>query len=154
MLNEKKLGTTFLNKAVPSFLGCISHISQRNKTEFKLCSCAATHARRKRSLCYRKKFLRAKAPRNLAIVYSHSIVAGGLEVLSYSTLILDTIEVIYLLVLASFSNTLHVIFQFAAFYQIGQACFFHETLSQLPYLYNPVDIFPRCSPTFHVFQEN
>lgn len=76
------------------------------------------------------------------------------RVLSYSTLTLDKIEVIYLFVLASFLNTLHVTFRFVAFYQIGQACFFHETLSQLPYLYNPVDIFPRCSPTFHVFQEN
>ena len=88
------------------------------------------------------------------LLLQYSIVAGGLEVLSYSTLTLDKIEVIYLLVLASFLNTLHVTFRFVAFYQIGQACFFHETLSQLPYLYNPVDIFPRCSPTFHVFQEN
>lgn len=61
---------------------------------------------------------------------------------------------IYLLVFASFSNTPHVIFQDAAFYQIGQACFFHDTLSQPPYLYYPIDISPLFSPTFLVFNEN
>ena len=54
----------------------------------------------------------------------------------------------YSVVLASFSNTLYVIFQVAAFYQIWQACFFHDTLPQLLYLSYPVDIYPRCSPTF------
>ena len=62
------------------------------------------------------------------------LVAGGLDVLSYSTLILDKIEAIYLLVLASFLNTLHVTYRFVAFYQIGQACFSHDTSLPLPYL--------------------
>ena len=61
---------------------------------------------------------------------------------------------IYLFVFASFSNTPHVFFQVAAFYQIWQACFFHDSLSQLPDLYYPIDISPLCSPTFLVFKEN
>lgn len=55
--------------------------------------------------------------------------------------------IIYLFVLASFSNTPHVFFQVAAFYQIWQACVFHDTLSQLPYLWYPIDISPLRSPT-------
>lgn len=56
------------------------------------------------------------------------------RVLSYSTLTLDKIEVIYLFVLASFLNTLHVFFQSVVSYRIWQAYFFHDTLPQLPYL--------------------
>jgi len=58
---------------------------------------------------------------------------------------------IYLFVFASFSNTLSVFFQDAAYYQIWQASVFHETLSQLPGLWYPIDISPPCSPTFLVF---
>lgn len=65
-----------------------------------------------------------------------------------------SIQIIYLFVFASFSNTPHVFFQVAAFYQIWQASVFHETLSQLPDLWHPIDIFPLCSPTFLVFKEN
>jgi hypothetical protein len=61
---------------------------------------------------------------------------------------------IYLFVFASFSNTPHVFFQFAAFYQIWQAYVFHDTLSQLSDLWYPIDISPLCSPTFLVFKEN
>ena len=64
------------------------------------------------------------------------------------------IHTIYLFVLASFSNTQHVFFQFAAFYQIWQACFFHDILTQLSCLWYPIDISPRYSPTFLVFKEN
>jgi hypothetical protein len=32
--------------------------------------------------------------------------------------------------------------------------FFHDTLSQLPYLCYPIDIYPLCSPTFLVLKEN
>ena len=56
--------------------------------------------------------------------------------------------IIYLFVFASFSNTPHGFFQVASFYQIWQASVFHETLSQLPDLWYPNDIFPLCSPTF------
>ena len=66
----------------------------------------------------------------------------------------ETKHIIYLFVFASFSNTPHAIVQVAAFYQIWQASVFHETLSQLPYLWYPIDIFPLCSPTFLVFKEN
>jgi hypothetical protein len=61
---------------------------------------------------------------------------------------------INLFVFVSFSNTLHVFFQDASFYQIWQAYVFHETLSQLPDLCNPIDISPLCSPTFLIFKEN
>lgn len=64
------------------------------------------------------------------------------------------IHIIYLFVFAFFSNTPHEFFQVAAFYQIWQASVFHETLSQLPDLWHPIDIFPICSPTFLVFKEN
>lgn len=53
-----------------------------------------------------------------------------------------------------FSNTPHVIVQVFAFYQIWQASVFHETLPQLPDFWNPIDIFPLCSPTFLVLKEN
>lgn len=62
--------------------------------------------------------------------------------------------IIYLFVFASFSNTPHANFQFAAFYQIWQASVFHETLPQLPDSCNPIDIFPLCSPTFLILKEN
>ncbi len=62
------------------------------------------------------------------------------------------IDIIYLLV--SFLDTPHVFFLVAAFYQIWQASVFHDTLSQLPYLWYPNDIFPLCSPTFLVLKEN
>ena len=62
---------------------------------------------------------------------------------------------LYLFVFASFfSNTPHVFFQVAAFYQIWQASVFHDTSSQLPDLCNPIDISPLCSPTFLVLKEN
>ena len=64
------------------------------------------------------------------------------------------IRFIYLFVLVSSSNTLHVFFRVAVFYQIWQAYFFHDTLSQLPYLLYPIDISPRCSPTFLILKEN
>ncbi len=64
------------------------------------------------------------------------------------------IHIIYLFVFAFFSNTPHVFFQVAAFYQIWQACVFHDTLPQPPDLWYPIDISPLCSPTFLVFKEN
>ena len=51
-----------------------------------------------------------------------------------SLYIADRHTIIDLFAVASFSNTPHVIFQDAAFYQIGPACFFHDTLSPQPYL--------------------
>ncbi|PTQ86363.1 hypothetical protein C8U37_101204 [Trichococcus patagoniensis] len=63
-------------------------------------------------------------------------------------------DVVHLFVFVSFSNTPHVFFQVAAFYQIWQASVFHETSSQLPDLCNPIDIFPLCSPTFLVLKKN
>ncbi|MCD8502974.1 MAG: hypothetical protein LRY71_16605, partial [Bacillaceae bacterium] len=54
------------------------------------------------------------------------------------------------LVFASFSNTPRVFFQGAAFYQIWKATVFHDTLSQLPSLWHPIDISPFYSPTFLV----
>ena len=59
-----------------------------------------------------------------------------------------------LFIFASFSNTPHVFFQVAAFYQIWQASVFHDTSLQLPDLCNPIDISPLCSPTFLVLKEN
>ena len=62
--------------------------------KFLRCSCSSKFGfivrlslrfRRKRSLCYAKNSCGAVAPRNLASVHSHSIVAGGLLVISYST---------------------------------------------------------------------
>lgn len=64
------------------------------------------------------------------------------------------IHIIYLFVFAFFSNTPHVFFQVAAFYQIWQACVFHDTSPQPSDLWNPIDISPLCSPTFLVFKEN
>ena len=59
-----------------------------------------------------------------------------------------------LFIFASFSNTPHVFFQVAAFYQIWQAYFFRDTSSQMPDLCNPIDIYPLCSPTFLVFNDS
>ena len=59
-----------------------------------------------------------------------------------------------LFIFASFSNTPHVFFQVAAFYQIWQASVFHDTSLQLPDLCNPIDIYPLCSPTFLVFNDS
>lgn len=64
------------------------------------------------------------------------------------------IHIISLFVFASFSNTQHVFFQVAASYQIWQASVFLETLSLLPYFWNPIDISPLCSPTFLFFKDN
>ena len=64
------------------------------------------------------------------------------------------LNIIYLFGFASFSNTLPVFFQVAAFYQIWQACVFHDTLPQPSDLWYQIDIFPLCSPTFLVFKEN
>ncbi len=66
----------------------------------------------------------------------------------------ETKHIIYLFVFAFFSNTPHVIVQVSAFYQIWQASVFHETLPQLPDFWNPIDIFPLCSPTFLFLKEN
>ena len=63
-------------------------------------------------------------------------------------------DVVHLFIFSSFSNTPHVFFQVAAFYQIWQASVFHDTSSQMPDLCNPIDISPLCSPTFLVLKEN
>ena len=62
-------------------------------------------------------------------------------------------DVVNLFIFSSFSNTPHVFFQVAAFYQIWQAYFFRDTSSQMPDLCNPIDISPLCSPTFIVLKE-
>lgn len=64
------------------------------------------------------------------------------------------IRIIFQFVVASFSNTPHVFFQVAVFYQIWRAYFFRDTLSQLPDLWYPIDISPLYSPTFHVLIDN
>ncbi len=61
-------------------------------------------------------------------------------------------HIIYLSVFASFLNTPHVFFQDDSFYQIWQSSVSHETLSQLPYLCDPIDIFPLCSPLFFSYK--
>ena len=63
-------------------------------------------------------------------------------------------DIVHLFIFASFSSTPHVIFQVAAFCQIWQASVFHDTSSQLPDLCNPIGIFPFCSPTFLVLEDN
>lgn len=62
-------------------------------------------------------------------------------------------HIIYLFVLLLFKYSVRN-FQVAAFYQIWQASVFHGTLPQLPDFWNPIDIFPLCSPTFLVSKEN
>ncbi len=74
--------------------------------------------------------------------------------INFSIPIYSFIDIIYLFGLASFSNTPHEFFLAVAFYQIGQACFFHDTSPLLPDLCYPIDISPLCSPTFLVFKEN
>lgn len=60
-----------------------------------------------------------------------------------------------LLVFAFSSNTPLLFFQAAAFYQIGQAYFFRDTLPQTPDLCCLIDIYPFHSPTILVvFEDN
>lgn len=69
------------------------------------------------------------------------------------SIFLCCIHVIYLFALAFYSNNPHAVFQVAAFYQIGRACFFHGTLTQLPSLLYLIDISPLGSPTFPIYKE-